>query len=227
MLYIYLKEKAGVKNPKAVRYVLKNGESDRKYTFSEVYNRYNQITSGEERPQNFIDFVSNEYKLKIDNVPGKVYNSIEEQEELNKNSNPLYSRNLKKEISEVTQAIGEGKYSEKSFIKHKGYFDNKINGLETSIGKKIYNPENRYFHIVAKHEEMLGRKRTEQIIETLQNPDTVNKTTSKKSVGAITFFREINNVKLMVVTRPEGDDLKIITAYIPKERNYIQGEPLK
>ena len=40
------------------------------------------------------------------------------------------------------------------------------------------------------------------------------------------LFKEINNVKIMVVTREEGKNLKIITAYIPKDRNYNQGTPI-
>lgn len=209
--------------------VLRYKKNNKHTTLKEAMNTYKQVGSSMELNQ----WIGSQYdvltpkkaKSIIDFKENKGYNNkgLNKDQELNKNKNPLYNKKLEQEIGKIQESIDLGYFSEKSFMKYKQEFDTKLNGLETATGQKIYNTENRYFHIIHRHEEMFGKKRTGQIVETLTSPDNVTRTTNKSGVKSVLFFKAIGNVKFMVVTRNEGKDLKIISAYIPREYNYQKG----
>lgn len=205
--------------------VLRYKKNNKHTTLKEAMNTYKQVGSSMELNQ----WIGSQYdvltpkkaKSILDSKGNKGYNNkgLNKDQELNKNNNPLYNKKLNSEIKNIQELIQKGTFTEESFIKHKDNFDKRINGIATSIGKKIYNPENRYFHIVSRHQEMSGPKRTKNIIETFKEPDNIE----NKSINGETtliFYKEINNEKFKVVTREYEDDLKIITAYIPKDKNY-------
>ena len=205
--------------------VLRYKKNNKHTTLKEAMNTYKQVGSSMELNQ----WIGSQYdvltpkkaKSIIDFKENKGYNNkgLNKDQELNKNNNPLYNKKLEQEIGKIQESIDLGYFSEKSFMKYKQEFDTKLNGLETATGQKIYNTENRYFHIIHRHEEMFGSKRTKNIIETFKEPDNIeNKLINGETT--LIFYKEINNEKFKVVTREYEDDLKIITAYIPKDKNY-------
>lgn len=86
------------------------------------------------------------------------------------------------------------------------------NGIETPVSK-VYDNEDRFYHIAYRHPEMQTKKNIKRIESTLRSPKAVYKTVDKNNVEAFCYLEDSRDEQLIVVER----NGKIITAYEPDE----------
>ena len=117
--------------------------------------------------------------------------------------------------------IKNGEIDKEQFEECHEYFDKVFeNGIKTPIST-VYDKQERFYHIVDRHEYMMSKGNIDRIVETLEKPVKIYKTTDKFGIQATCYLEDANKNPLLVIVR-NG----IITAYEPEE-NYLKNNIFK
>lgn len=124
------------------------------------------------------------------------------------------NKSIGKDRLELEKRMLNGEINEKEFHSSRKYFHEKFkDGIESPI-ETVYDKGDRYYHIVNRQKEMLGREKVDLIVNTLQHPNFIYESRDKYNNKARAYINDDNN--LLVITR-DG----IITSYHPGH-NYLK-----
>lgn len=149
-------------------------------------------------------------KVTFDKMEQKMYDYL-----FNKNANKKLSRAVKDDKKDIKAMLNNGEIKIKTFYDRYKHFEREFKpGIQTRIGI-VNNEEDRYFHIVAGHEEELfNHEGVNRIVNTLKNPNSIYKAKDVKGIAGICFLSKQEDKELAVIVR-EGN---IITAYEPSPK---------
>lgn len=134
--------------------------------------------------------------------------------------NNLLSMNLQffatSDKDQINELISRGEIDEQVFNEMYRYFNNSFSeGIETPIGR-VYNTKDSFWHIAYRHREMMATESIDRIIEGLQNPNEIIKTTDRFGNEGICYVLEEEGREPLIIIERNG----IITSYIPS-KNYL------
>lgn len=137
--------------------------------------------------------------------------------------NPTKAMNLqlfssKSDVQKVLNNIENNKIPKKEFYESLKYFNKQFkNGVKTPVDI-IRNSDDRYYHIIAGHLDLLGKEEVNNIIQTLKEPDVIKKSIDRNGRESIGYLKEIAGFTLLVIAKND-----IITAYYPG-KNYLKNK---
>lgn len=103
-----------------------------------------------------------------------------------------------------------------AFNKCYSIFNNKFkNGIKTPI-ETIKNSNDRFYHIVYRHSELMCEEEINKIIDTLSSPEYIKEAIDRNGRKSYGYIKSFDNRKLLVIAKND-----IITAYYPS-RKYIE-----
>lgn len=118
----------------------------------------------------------------------------------------------------VLSLIKDNQIDKNDFNKFYTMFNDKFKGgIKTPI-ETINNSNDRFYHIVYRHSELMCEEGIEQIIETLSNPQYIKEAIDKNGRKSYGYIKTFNGRTLMVVAKND-----IITAYYPG-KNYLKNK---
>lgn len=135
----------------------------------------------------------------------------------------IYTMNLQlfssvRDKNNIINMIKNGELNKEEFSNFKNGLDSAfINGVTTPIGK-VYNANDRAYHIAYKHEDLMDMKSVERIKETLSKPDSIRKAVDINGAVNNAYLKKFNDKLLLVIANND-----IITAYYPR-KNYIKNK---
>lgn len=124
----------------------------------------------------------------------------------------LFRLDEKKELEKLISSgvINRDEYNE-CYNYFKEYFEG---GINTPLGM-VYDKGDRYIHIAYRHNNMVSREEINNIVKSLEDPDTIYKTKDKFGSEGNGYVKKINENELLTIVK-DG----IITSYYPT-KNYI------
>ena len=187
------------------------------YDYATVRNTGNGVFRRHERCRCTVEFITNGKRQNVHTKKWKKEKTIvvEKANEIKDRTSSNLKVNASKDREKILEKIKKNKIDDNLFEENYNYFKKRMEGgIQTPLGI-VYDETDCYYHIINRHQDMMGIDYTDRIINTLEKPSTIHLTKDKFGNEGIGYIEDNNEDTLIVIVR-NG----IITSYKP-DRNYL------